>query len=158
VASGEFIDMGSGEFVDQASGEFVDQGSGEFSDVASGEFADQASGEFADQASGGGRPELDYDGSRGLGRTAPYALSGCVVGSPGCAAAAPSTASYHRNQVSWTPSPVGHTFQYLVQRKRGLPSSPYAWTQIATSPTPTFVDGEELPDGVQFSYRVRAEF
>jgi len=157
--SGDFIDFGSGVYLDSASGDFVDFGSGDFADFGSGDFADFGSGDFLDFGSGNERQELDYDAARGLGKAAPYALVACIVGrDAGCAVASPFTPPYHRNQIRWQSSTVGHVFQYLIQRKTGTATSNGPYVLVGTSPTTSFSDLTELPNGAAFTYRVRTEF
>jgi hypothetical protein len=102
--------------------------------------------------------ELDAKSARRLGRAAPHGLKACVIGTPNCTSAAPSTPNYHRIEVSWNASTFGHVFGYHVWRVRG--NDPPVELTVPTSPTPntTFVDTEELPDGVQFRYFAIAEF
>jgi VCBS repeat-containing protein len=50
---------------------------------------------------------------------------------------------------------------YQVSRKRGIPSSAFPYvnpTPTSTTTATSFIDVEQLPDGVQFSYRSRAEY
>jgi hypothetical protein len=155
--SGDFVDFGSGVYLDQESGDFVDFGSGDFVDFGSGDFVDFGSGDFMDFGSATERQELDYDAARGA-RSAPYRLRACVIGTPGCTSAQPSTPTFHRVELRWQPPTVGSVFTYHIERKRGAPGSNFPWVPIATSATATYIDMEQLPNGIQFSYRVIAEF
>jgi hypothetical protein len=167
IASGDFLDLGSGDFLDIASGDFLDIASGDFLDIASGDFLDIASGDFLDIASGdfldlasGLSQELDYDAARGMGRAAPYAVTACVIGTgtAGCANALPFDPLYHRVSLHWTAPTFGHPAQYHVLRKRGNAASSYAFAEVGTSPTTSFTDTTELPNGVQFTYVIKAEY
>jgi hypothetical protein len=90
-------------------------------------------------------------------RAPPYELTGCVIGTAGCVQASPTT-PLHRVALDWTAANVGHVVAYHVERKRGNASSSNPYVPIATSPTNAYLDIEELPDGIPFTYRVRAEF
>jgi hypothetical protein len=157
--SGDFTDFGSGVFLDSTSGDFVDFGSGDFADFGSGDFADFGSGDFLDFGTGTVRQELDYDSARALATASPYALTACISGQDaGCAPAAPYTAQYHKVQVHWYASTVGHVFQYQIQRKTGNAASADSYVLVGTSPTLSFIDLTELSNGTPYSYRVRTEF
>jgi len=84
-------------------------------------------------------------------------LAACVIGTGTCTAASPNSPTYHRNRITWTPSTVGHVFQYQIQRKRGAASSTNPYQPVGTAPTASFIDTEELPNG-DFTYRVKSEF
>ena len=158
-SSGDIADFGSGAVFDLVSGEFLGYGSGDIADFGSGDIADFGSGDILDYATGSERQELDFEHARGLGRPVPYALKACIVGSdPGCTAAAPGTPQYHRNEVRWSVPTFGRVFRYEIQRKRGNADSAYPYATIGTSTGTLFIDLEELPNGVAFTYRVRAEF
>jgi len=113
-----------------------------------------------------GAQELEVEAAKGLGRSTPYALKACIVGNPDCLSAPPFDPLYHGRFVGWQGATFGHVSFYHVSRKRGTPSSSYSYgppVPISTSPTTSFVDTEQLPDGqlpngVLFSYRVRAEY
>jgi VCBS repeat-containing protein len=157
--SGDFLDFGSGVFLDSSSGDFLDFGSGDFLDFGSGDFLDFGSGDFLDFGSGTERQELDYDAARGLAKSAPYGLTACIVGrDAGCTPAAPFSAQYHKVEVRLKTSTVGHVFQYVFQRKKGNAASADTFVPAGTSPTQSFIDPTELPNGVEFTYRARAEF
>jgi hypothetical protein len=157
--SGDIADFGSGVFLDLESGQFIGYGSGDIADFGSGDIADFGSGDILDFATGSERQELDFEHAIGLGRAVPYALGTCVVGGGGgCTAAAPGTPQYHRNEVRWSAPTFGRVFRYEIARKRGNATSAYSYATVGTSTTPDFIDLEELPNGVEFTYRVRAEF
>jgi len=108
-----------------------------------------------------GAQELDSDAAKGMGRSAPYAVRACVVGTPGCLSAPPFDLQYHARQVVWSPSTFGHVFLNHVTRKRGNATSAYSYltpTPPVTSATPSAFDFQQLPNGVEFTYRLRAEF
>ncbi len=157
LGSGDFLDIGSGDFLDIGSGDFLDIGSGDFLDIGSGDFLDIASGDFLDLASGSSQ-ELDYDVARTMGRAAPYGLTACVIGTTGCAAAQPFDPLYHRVSLSWAAPTVGQPVQYHVLRKRGNAASSYPFVEVGTSPATTSIDTTELPNGVQFTYAIKAEY
>jgi hypothetical protein len=159
--SGDFLDFGSGAIFEESSGDFIDFGSGDFIDFGSGDFLDFGSGDFLDFGSGSERQELDFETAKALGRGAPYALKACVIGTPGCVPAEPFTPLYHRIDLRWQAPPLGDVFLYHVSRKRGdaRSSFPYVAPQpSSTSAFTAFVDVEQLPNDILFTYRVRAEF
>jgi hypothetical protein len=156
--SGDFIDYGSGVFQNAESGDFVDFGSGDFVDFGSGDFIDFGSGDFVDFGSGSQRQELAYDAAKLLAKSAPYALSACVIGTPGCTPGTPYTPQYHRVELHLNTSTVGHIFQYIWQRKQGDAASPNPYVAAGTSPTKTQIDLTELQDATQYTYRARTEF
>jgi len=158
LGSGDFLDLGSGDFLDLGSGDFMDLGSGDFLDLGSGDFLDLGSGDFLDLGSGQDVAELDYEVARAIGRTAPFGLTACVIGTPGCTTAPPFDPQFHRVALHWNPPTIGHVFQYVIFRKRGNAAATAAPVQIGTSTTTSFVDTEELPDGVQFTYTTTAQF
>jgi hypothetical protein len=168
--SGVFLNLSSGDVTDFGSGDVTDFGSGDVTDFGSGDVTDFGSGDVTDFGSGDERQEVDYDEARGLGRTAPYGLAACAIGSikpDGTACnitpqVLPNTPFYHRNLITWNAAAVGKVTAYLIQRKKAAdPDSSYA--QVGTSTTNYFIDAEELPDShvvtaPQFTYRVRARF
>ena len=159
-ADGDFLDFGSGDFLDFGSGDFLDFGSGDFLDFGSGDFLDFGAGDFLDFGSGNGTPELDYEAAKDLGRTPPHGLTACVIGrDAGCQNAEPFTPDYHRVYLRWNAPTVGHVFVYHVYRVTGntITASSSA-DLIGSTAQRTFVDNEELPNGVQFTYFVKAEF
>ena len=163
-----FVNLGGGDdfFVNLGGGDdfFVNLGGGDdfFVNLGGGDdfFVNLGGGDdFFVNLGGGAQRELDYEIARGLGRTAPYSLAACVIGAPGCSlASAYPPSRLHRNEVRWSASTVGHVFAYQVQRKTGPATAAASYVTIGTSTTNSFVDTEELPNGVQFTYRVRAEF
>ena len=158
-ANGDIADFGSGAFLDLVSGLFLGYDAGDIADFGSGDIADFGSGDILDFGTGTERQELDFEHAKGLGRPVPYALKACIVGSgSGCTVAPPATPPYHRNEVRWSVPTFGHIFRYEIQRKRGNADSAYSYATIGTSTGPGFIDLEELPNGVAFTYRVRAEF
>jgi hypothetical protein len=156
--SGDFLDFGSGAIFDQDSGDFLDFGSGDFLDFGSGDFLDFGSGDFLDFGSGSERQELDFEFAKELGRGFPIALTACIVGrDPDCSVAAPFDPAYDKIEVGWQPPSFGKVWTYEVSRKRGPASSVEPYAPVATTPALRWTDGE-LPNGVQFTYRVRVEF
>jgi hypothetical protein len=158
--SGDFLDFGSGDFLDFGSGDFLDFGSGDFLDFGSGDFLDFGSGDFLDFGSGTGTQELDYESAKKIGRASPSALRACVSGvDQDCGSAQPSEPLYHRVQLRWKAPTVGQAFAYHVYRVTGnLITLSSTSVLVGTTSSTTFVDPEELPNGVQFTYFVRAEF
>jgi hypothetical protein len=163
--SGDFLDFGSGVVFDQASGDFLDFGSGDFLDFGSGDFLDFGSGDFLDFGSGSERQELNFELAKDLGRTPPYTLKGCVItetAAPDCITAAPSTANYHRSRASWNPPTFGRVTEYQIFRKRGEVTDiqypyPLASQPTGLSSTTAFIDLQQLPDTVAFTYKARAK-
>ncbi len=106
------------------------------------------------------QPEPTYAGAKGLGRTAPYGVTACIVGTTNCFQdQAEFTPSFHRVAVSWDPAIVGHIDPnqgYEVQRKRAdVPNSNYV--AVGTTTANYLVDAAVLPK-LDFTYRVRAHF
>ncbi|MGH9411254.1 MAG: Ig-like domain-containing protein [Vicinamibacterales bacterium] len=158
LGSGDFLDIASGDFLDIGSGDFLDIGSGDFLDIGAGDFLDFGSGDFLDIGAGSESQELDYTVARALGRAAPYGLTACVIGTNDCTSASPFDPQYHRVALHWNRPTFGHVRDYLVSRKTGDASSNAPYEQVGTSQTTSFIDSEELPDGLQFTYLVKAEF
>jgi hypothetical protein len=156
--SGDFIDYGSGVFQNAASGDFVDFGSGDFTDFGSGDFTDFGSGDFLDFGTGSERQELAYDAAKLLAKSAPYALTACVIGTPGCTAGTPYTPQYHRVELHLNSSTVGHIVQYIWERKQGNAASASPYVPAGTSLTTAFIDFTELQDGTEYTYRARTQF
>jgi len=111
----------------------------------------------------GGDQEIDSTIANDLGKTRPYALKVCVIGTPGCSAADPSTPEYHRVEGTFNAPPFGDFSDYEVQRKRAAASDttfvtiPNATIKdpVTLKPTNRFRDLTELADGVEYAYRVR---
>jgi hypothetical protein len=163
--SGDFLDFGSGVVFNQDSGDFLDFGSGDFLDFGSGDFLDFGSGDFLDFGSGSERQELDFELAKGLGRTPPYTLKGCIItetAQPDCITAPKYAVNFHRSRASWKPPTFGRVTLYQIFRKRGEDTSSYPYPP-ASSPTGTstvtsFIDPQQLPDNEFFTYRARARF
>ena len=158
--SGDFLDFGSGDFLDFGSGDFLDFGSGDFLDFGSGDFLDFGAGDFLDFGAGLGGQELDYDLARALGRTPPRKLEACVLGAT-CTGTqpAPGAPLYHRNSLRWQAPVVGKVFEYRVYRVTGAAvTATSTRVLVGTTASTNYVDSEELPNGVAFTYFVTAEF
>jgi hypothetical protein len=162
---GGYVDLGSGNFLNISSGSFLNIPSGDFQQVSSGDFLAASSGDFLGASSGDflGAPsglsqELDVEAARGLGRAAPFGVKACVIGAAVCAIAQPFDPLYHRVSLSWKAPTFGQPFLYHVLRKRGTPGSSYPFVEIGTSSTMSFTDTTELPNGVQFTYVIKAEY
>jgi hypothetical protein len=160
LGSGDLLDLGSGVIFDREAGEFVDFGTGDLLDLGSGDLLDLGSGDLLDLGSGAERQELDFESARALGGGGPFGLRACVIGTPGCTSAPEFSPLFHRTDLRWKAPPLGHVFAYHVSRKRGIATSsfPFVAPSPSTSSTPAFVDFEQLPNGVPFTYKVRAEF
>src|SRR5262249_55471134 len=91
-------------------------------------------------------------------RTPPSALKACVIGTPGCGG---SPESNHRVRLRFTPPALGHVALYRAFRFQGATVSVAALASavpVGTANGNTIVDTEELPNGVQFTYYVKADF
>jgi uncharacterized protein YjbI with pentapeptide repeats len=122
-----------------------------------------------------GGQELDYDTAAALGFTPPTGLHACVIGTPGgnCSGSqpGPNTPTFHRVKLTWNQPGFGTVALYHVIRYRvdnlGHLVSP---KEVGTGTTPaqdfctapgqicTTRDDEELPNGQQFAYVVKAAF
>jgi hypothetical protein len=106
----------------------------------------------------GAPQELDDNSAKGLGRTAPYALKVCIIGEPGCVEVPPFDPQYHKRDTRWQPPSFGHVVTNEISRKRGNANSTYLYSVIGMSSTTSSVDTAQLPNLVEFTYRVRTEF
>jgi VCBS repeat-containing protein len=157
LGSGQFLNISSGSFLNIPSGDILNVSSGDILNVSSGDILNVSSGDFLNAPSGASQ-ELDLDAARGLGRAAPLGVKACVIGTAGCAIAQPFDPLYHRVSLSWKAPSFGQPFLYHVLRKRGTPGSSYPFVEIGTSSTMGFTDTTELPNGVQFTYVIKAEY
>jgi hypothetical protein len=115
-------------------------------------------GELVLEAGGGGDSELTYEAALALGRAAPQRLTACVIGTTNCQPAAPPDYPKHRTYLTWQPPTFGTVAFYRVYR-RPVGGTLYEEISGPTGTTDTFfVDHEELPEGQQFAYVVRAQF
>lgn len=115
-----------------------------------------------------GAQELDVDAAKGMGRSAPFSVNACVVGETCSVAQLPNPpnplATLHTRVVRWQPSTFGHVSIYQVSRKRGNKSStnpfvtPTPSADSASPASPVTVETQQLPEGYQFTYRLRAQF
>ena len=155
--SGDLLDFGSGDLLDFGSGDLLDFGSGDLLDFGSGDLLDFGSGDLLDFGSGTGLQELDLDTARALGRPRPYALNAFVLTAP---AAAPYPGNLHRVQLTWRRPTFDVVTTYEIYRVAGdvSPSGSVQPLYLVAAPDTTFVDPEVLPDGVTFTYWVRAVF
>ncbi len=110
----------------------------------------------------GSQPDIELEVARGMGAAAPYSLTACIVGqdAPPCSDADPNTPNFQRIEVRFQASTNGDIDHYQVQRKRaGFPNGTYQdVVGTATLTTNHIIDPEELPNGVDFTYRVKAHF
>jgi Bacterial cadherin-like domain len=107
----------------------------------------------------GAEQPVTLEGANGAGRPRPFDLTACITenGDPtGCKAGLPADPPNHRIKLKWKASNFG-TALYLVERKRGDAASTNPFVQIGTATGNYFVD-VELPNTIQFTYRVRARF
>jgi hypothetical protein len=116
---------------------------------------------------GRGGQEVTRTHANDLGKTRPYGLTLCNIGTPGCSGADPFTPEFHRVEGAFNAPPSLGTFTgFEVQRKRAL-AGDETFEAIETdvvldtdedSPTfkkLTFIDGTELANAVDYAYRVR---
>jgi hypothetical protein len=153
--SGDLLDFGSGDLLDFGTGDLLDFGSGDLLDFGSGDLLDFGSGDLLDFGSGTGVQELDFEVAFAFGTPRPFGLTSCVLGVE-CPEPqpAPSTPDYHRIKLTWKAPTFGAVDHYEIYRSTGA----LAPAMIGTSETLTFIDAEELPNGVTFTYSVRARF
>jgi hypothetical protein len=161
-SAGGDLDIGGGD-LDFGGGD-LDFGGGDL-DIGGGDL-DIGGGDLdfggGDLEFGGGGPELDVDTAKAVfGLTPPNGTTACVSVSAVLDPANPNCtgAPLHRVKVSWSQTNVGGESLYHVQR---YPTLGGAVVEIGGSPVSapatTLVDTEELPNGVQFTYRVSAQF
>jgi hypothetical protein len=82
-----------------------------------------------------------------------------VIGGSGISACAAGGGPLHRISTGWTAPNAGKARVYRVLRATGTEVTPAAPPAlVATVPALTWVDPEELPDRVQFTYLVNAQF
>src|SRR5215204_3439597 len=154
--AGDFLDFGSGDFLDFGSGDFLDFGAGDFLDFGSGDFLDFGAGDFLDFGAGSDGQELEFETVKAMGSTPPHGLKACVLGVD-CGAG--GTTPLHRTSLQWKAPTVGGVSEYLVYRLKGAAFTPAAQiVSVGSSSDMFFVDSEELPNGVQFTYFIKAQF
>jgi hypothetical protein len=165
--SGLLYDFGSGSelLLDFGSGSelLLDFGSGNelLLDFGSGDelLLDFGSGNelLLDFGSGDENQELDYDLAQSLGLAGPTGLTACVIGTADCSPPSNERPN-HARELEWNAPTFGTVEDYLAFRTLGnAAASPHQ--QLATDDPITdtyFIDAEELPDGYEFTYRVRA--
>ncbi|HUE90061.1 MAG TPA: Ig-like domain-containing protein [Vicinamibacterales bacterium] len=149
--SGDLLDFGSGDLLDFGSGDLLDFGSGDLLDFGSGDLLDFGSGDLLDFGSGTGLQELDFETALAMERPRPHGLRACVLGRD-CPEPPPQPQHYHRVRLDWNAPTFGTVLQYEIFR--GTAEIPDV--SIGFSTTTTFIDEDELPDGVEFIYLVRA--
>jgi hypothetical protein len=112
----------------------------------------------------GDAQELEVEAARGLGRGAPFSVKTCVIGTGAlnCPAAPNPDPLFlnHRVHVVWQGPSFDLVSQFQLSRKRGNATSSYSFiTPVpATSATTSYDNTEQLPNGIEFTYRVRAQF
>jgi len=155
-AAGDFLDFGSGDFLDFGSGDFLDFGAGDFLDFGSGDFLDFGAGDFLDFGAGSDGQELEFETVKAMGSTPPHGLKACVLGVD-CGAG--GTTPLHRTRLQWKAPTVGGVSEYLVYRLKGAAFTTAAQiVSVGSTSDMFFVDSEELPNGVQFTYFIKARF
>jgi hypothetical protein len=109
----------------------------------------------------------DFDHVKKMGNLPPLSAKVCIIGGTTPALSCPSgtQGSLHRNRVTWAPPNAGKVLSYRVYRALGSSISSTNVEQLCgDSPLPAcptgtiFVDAEELPNGQNFTYFVRAFF
>jgi hypothetical protein len=117
--------------------------------------------------------EIDFTTASAIGKSAPHALSAVIITGTVCTGAT-FNPRCHARQINWQAPSFGHVALSQGSRKRGEANSTYPYQAIGTtdddlfpgSSTTSFIDdtepapapGAQLPDGVKFTYRFRAEF
>jgi hypothetical protein len=85
-------------------------------------------------------------------------MKACVIGTPGCSG---SAAQLHRVKLDWKAPAAGDILRYRVYRATGgaigAGSALVEVGATANGTITTLVDTEELPNGVSFTYLVKAE-
>jgi hypothetical protein len=154
--SGDLLDFGSGDLLDFGSGDLLDFGSGDLLDFGSGDLLDFGSGDLLDFGSGNGLQELDFETAMDIAPPSSHRVSICVLGVD-CPAPqpAPYAATYHRFRLDWNAPTFGAVSRYDISRRRADSATAVI---VGTSSDTTFVDTEELPNGVEFVYSVKAVF
>jgi Bacterial Ig domain len=110
--------------------------------------------------------ELDFKGAKELGSPAPAGFQACIIGAPTTNAfVCPNDTDAdpthkHRTRTIWTVSNVGPVAEYRVYRVQGttVPANINSLTPVGTTTSTSFVDTEELPNGIPFTYFVRTAF
>lgn len=154
-------DIGGGIWLDDVGGgiSLDDVGGGiSLDDVGGGISLDDVGGGISLDDVGGGA-ELELDTVKAWGNTPPKGLRACILGLD-CPDAPPPpfTPQYHRVQARWSAPNVagGPVSQYRVFRATGGTITPASgFSQVGSVATTTFVD-DALPDGIDFTYLVRA--
>ena len=99
--------------------------------------------------------ELDFESAKALGRTPPHALKACVLGVD----CTPGSSPLHRTRLEWKAPNVGAVADYRLHRVMGATVAVGSTSVLAgTTSTMSIDDSAELPNGVQFTYFVRALF
>jgi hypothetical protein len=156
----EFIPGSGDEFIPGSGDEFIPGSGDEFIPGSGDELVPSGGDEFIP---GSGLPELDEVAARGLGRTVPYRVKTCNIGEQNCQSPPNPDPQFliHRVHAAWDPPVVDPVSQYLVSRKRvDTNGTNYPWVDRPPTPssTPAYDNTEHLPNGVQFTFRVRARF
>ena len=108
---------------------------------------------------------MDIDRFASAGFAPPNHLTACVlggdqpsprsgVGLPAC----PDASPLHRIRLTWKAPHAGTVLSYTVYRSTGSAFSLQNLKTFAGLTTTTFDDTEELPDGISFTYIVKATF
>ena len=105
-----------------------------------------------------GATEPDFESTKAQGRTPPYALEACRLGVD-CSGQQPPPFDplYHKIRARMQPTAFGHVVEYEWELKRGPANSTFPWMPAGVTTFTTKVHGQ-LPDGIPFTTRARAEF
>jgi cadherin-like protein len=105
-----------------------------------------------------GATEQDFESTKAQGRTPPYALETCRLGID-CSGPQPQPfdALYHKIRARMQATAFGHVVEYEWELKRGPANSTFPWMSAGGTTSTTKVHGQ-LPNGIQFTTRARAEF
>ena len=155
---GDILSFADGDILSFADGDILSFADGDILSFADGDILSFADGDILSFVDGDIYQSLTFEDAKALGGSAPFGLTACVIGQDvGCSNPPPDNAPFHRIKLRWNPSNVG-TPVYEIQRKEGNAASSNPFTLIGTSSNRFFVDTTVLPNGVEFTYRVRARF
>jgi hypothetical protein len=158
-AGGDLIDFGSGDLIDFGSGDLIDFGSGDLIDFGSGDLIDFGSGDLIDFGSGDklefggpGLQELTFEDAFEFAAPRPYGLAACIIGVD-CVDTEPSDPN-NRVRLTWNAPTFGQVTIYNVYRSTANTDA----VVVGSTTSLSFIDTEQLPGGVLFTYWVNAQF
>ena len=155
---GDILSFVDGDILSFSDGDILAFSDGDILNFADGDILNFADGDILSFVDGDINQSLTYEDATELGRSAPYSLTACVTGvNPGCSDGPPDNPPLNRIKLRWNASTVGAPV-YQIERKAGDDNSTNPFVLIGTSTTRFFIDTESLPNGQQFTYRVRARF